>query len=100
MRRMAVGLLVVAAGVGGGCTEQIIAPGNCPDFCPNGQIVLHDTVFTTIIERDSAYRGYIQAYQSPVMTAAVIPGVESRPFFKLDAMITSVSAVPGSGTDT
>ena len=104
MRRVKVGLLVVAAGLGAGagagCTEQIIAPGNCPEFCPNGQIVLHDTIFTTIIERDSAYRGYVQGYQSTVMTAAAVPGVESRPFFKLGAMITSVRAVPGSGTDT
>jgi hypothetical protein len=102
MRRVMSGLLAAAAGIGAwtGCTDQIIAPGNCPDFCPNGQIVLHDTIFTTIIERDSSFRGYTQAYQSDGATAAAIPGVESRPFFKLDAMITRVRGVPGSGTDT
>ena len=102
MRRVVGGLLVAAAGIGAwtGCTEQIIAPGDCPDFCPNGQIVLHDTVFTTIIERDSSYRGYTQAYQSDAATAAAIPGVQSRPFFKLDAMITRVRGVPNSGSDT
>jgi len=102
MRRVVGGLLVAAAGIGAwtGCTEQIIAPGDCPDFCPNGQIVLHDTIFTTIIERDSAYRGYVQAYQSDAASAAVVPGVESRPFFKLDPMPPRVRSVPGSATDT
>lgn len=102
MRRVAVALFVVATGIGvwAGCTEQIMAPGQCPDFCPNGQIVLHDTVFTTIIERDSSYRGYRQAYQSEAATAATIPGLESRPFFELNEMITRVRSVPGSATDT
>ena len=93
IRRFAVGLLVVAAG----CTEQIIAPGNCPDFCPGGQIVLLDSVFSTIIERDSSFRGYVQAYQSDEATAADLPGVQSRPFFKLDDMITRVRP---NGADT
>ena len=102
MRRVVGGLLVAAAGIGAwtACTEQIIAPGDCPDFCPNGQIVLHDTVFTTIIERDSAYRGYQPSYLSNEATAAVVPGVESRPYFKLAAMITRVRSVPGSASDT
>jgi hypothetical protein len=95
MRRFAVGLLVVAGGAG--CTEQIIAPGDCPDFCPGGQIVLLDSVFSTIIERDSSFRGYVQAYQSDAATAAEVPGVQSRPFFKLDAMITRVRP---NGADT
>ena len=102
MRRVVGGLLVAAAGIGAwtGCTEQIIAPGNCPDFCPNGQIVLHDTVFTTIIELDSSYRGYVPAYQAPHGTAAALPGIESRPYFKLAALFTRVRSVPGSATDT
>lgn len=94
MRRFAVGLVVAAAG----CTEQIVVPGDCPDFCPGGQIVLHDSIFTTIIERDSSFRGYVQAYQSDAATAADVPGVQSRPFFKLDAMITRVQ--PGTDTTT
>ena len=93
IRRFAVGLLVLATG----CTEQIIAPGDCPSFCPGGQIVLHDSVFSTIIERDSSFRGYVQAYQSDEATAADVPGVQSRPFFKLDDMITRVRP---NGADT
>ena len=93
MRRFALGLVLVAAA----CTEQATAPGDCPDFCPGGQIVIRDTIFTAIIERDSAFRGYVQTYQAVAMTAADVPGVQSRPFFILDPMITRVKP---SATDT
>lgn len=97
MRRLALGLVLAAAGAG--CTEQLVAPGDCPEFCPNGQLVLVDTVFTTIIQRDSAYRGYLQAYQSAGATAADVPGVQSRPYFKLAPMILRVKN-PGTDTST
>jgi hypothetical protein len=87
------------AAAGAGCTEQLVAPGNCPEFCPNGQLVLVDTIFTTIIQRDSAYLGYVQPYQSDGATAADVPGVQSRPYFKLDPMILRVKN-PGTDTTT
>jgi hypothetical protein len=100
MRRIA-GMLgggLLAAALMLGCAEQLIAPGDCPDFCPNGQIVLVDTVFTTIIERDSAYRGYTQAWQGTRTTAADEPGVQSRPFFRVRLEYSRVK--PGSDTTT
>jgi hypothetical protein len=100
MRRLVGTLGLLAAALTLGCAEQLIAPGDCPDFCPNGQIVLVDTVFTTIITRDSAYRGYLQPYQSAQAAATEIPGVQSRPFFKLAPVPMRVKAVPGSATDT
>ena len=90
MRRLVGTLGLVAAAVTLGCEEQLIAPGDCPDFCPNGQIVLVDTVFTSVIERDSAYRGYVKAYQSAAATATDQPAAQSRPYFKLDQMFTSI----------
>ncbi|HET8712309.1 MAG TPA: hypothetical protein VFM23_01345 [Gemmatimonadales bacterium] len=94
MRRFAtIGLVAVAAA----CTEQTTAPGDCPDFCPGGQIVIHDTIFTAIIGRDSSFRGYLQPYQAEAMAATEAPGVQSRPYFLLDKMITRVRP---SGTDT
>ena len=97
MRRMVGALGLVAAALTLGCEEQLIAPGDCPDFCPNGQIVLVDTVFTTIIARDSAYRGYLQPYQSDAATATDQPAAQSRPFFKLDPMFLRIRSTP---TDT
>ena len=85
-------LLAVAA-----CTEEATAPGVCPDFCPGGQIVVHDTIFTDIIQRDSSFRGYVAGYQAIGAAAADLPAVKSRPFFLLKAMITRVQPL---GTDT
>jgi hypothetical protein len=94
MRRLVVCGLTIAAAA---CTEQATAPGACPDFCPGGQIVVRDTIFTSIIERDSSYRGYLQPYQADAMAAADVPGVQSRPYFLLDKMFTRIRP---SGTDT
>jgi len=82
-------LLTVAA-----CTEQPLAPGVCPDFCPGAQIEIHDTLFATVIERDSSFRGYLQAYQGDAMTATDVPGVvDSRPFFTTDTMFARIQPV-------
>lgn len=94
MRRLAFGFLLVAAA----CTEEATAPGDCPNFCPGGQIVVQDSIFTTIIERDSAFRGYILRYQSGAMTAADLPGMQSRALFVLNPMITRVAPKAGDTT--
>src|SRR5262245_33332149 len=70
------------------------------DLCPNGQLVLVDTVFTTIIQRDSAYRGYAQSHHAPAATAANEPGAQSRPFFTFDTLFSRVRSAPNSATDT
>jgi hypothetical protein len=75
-------LLIAAA-----CTEQSTAPGDCPNFCPSGSINIQDTIFTTIINRDSSYRGFVPNYQAEAMTATDLPGVvDSRPFVTFDTM--------------
>ena len=94
MRRLALGFLLVAAA----CTEEATAPGDCPNFCPGGQIVVQDSIFTTIIERDSAFHGYVQGYQAQAMTAADLPGVQSRALFVLNSMITRVAPKAGDTT--
>ena len=85
-RRLALvgALLLVAA-----CVERITALGHCPgDFCPSGQITIVDTLLTTNIARDSSYRGYVLAYQSPLMLAANLPGatdtLDGRPIFRMN----------------
>ena len=72
------------------CVERLTAPGHCPDFCPSGQIVITDTLLTTAISGDSAYRGYVSAQQSAVMLAARLPGsgpgdtLDGRPIFRIN----------------
>jgi hypothetical protein len=73
------------------CTEQTTAPGVCPDFCPGGQIGVVDTIFTDMIERDTAFSGYVEATGGEVMAVADVPGaVDSRAIFRMNAMPTSI----------
>ena len=63
----------------GACTEQATAPGVCPDYCPGGQITVVDTIFTDMIERDSAYSGYAEAHRGVGLAVSDVPGmVDSR----------------------
>jgi len=75
--------LLVAA-----CVERLTAPGQCPDFCPSGQITIVDTLLTSSINRDSSYRGYVLAPEATLMLAAHIPGatdtLDSRPIFRIN----------------
>ena len=84
-RRLA---LVGAVLLVGACVERLAAPGHCPDYCPTGQITVVDTLLTTSINRDSSYRGYVLAYQSPLMLAANLPGatdtLDGRPIFRMN----------------
>ncbi|MEX2157473.1 MAG: hypothetical protein WD773_11630 [Gemmatimonadales bacterium] len=93
MKRLALILLL------GACTEQVTAPGVCPNFCPGGAIDIKDTIFTDVIERDSAFRGYLRADQADAMTVADIPGVvDSRAIFRLTFLDPRVTPTPGDTT--
>ncbi len=83
----------------GACTEQATAPGVCPDFCPGGQIGVVDTIFTDMIERDSAFTGYLEAHQGAVLRVTDVPGVvDSRAIFRINAMFTRVTNRPSDTT--
>lgn len=73
------------------CTEEATAPGVCPDFCPGGQIGVVDSIFTDMIQRDTAFSGYVEAAGGEVMAVADVPGaVDSRAIFRMNAMPISV----------
>jgi len=94
-RQLACLFLLVAAA----CTENATAPGDCPNFCPTDSIAIRDTIFTSIIERDSSFRGYVPSYAAEAMTAADLPGVvDSRAFFTTDTMLRRVTPKVGDTT--
>jgi hypothetical protein len=94
-RRLAYLFLLVAAA----CVEQSTAPGDCPNFCPGGSIDVHDTIFTSIIERDTAFRGYVQGFHAQAMAVVHLPGiVESRAVIATDTMIRRVTPKVGDTT--
>ena len=79
-RRFAmVGVLALLAAA---CTDKLATLSQCPAFCPGGDsLQTRDTIFTTIIARDSAYRGFVAPYEAAVLIAAEMPGVDSRPIW-------------------
>ncbi len=100
-----IGFLVLLVAAGGGaiwaCTEQVTAPGACPNYCPSDSIAIRDTIFTTIIERDTSFRGYVPSYGAEAMAIADLPGiVDSRAFFVLAKAATRVQVKGGDTTTT
>ena len=81
----------------GACTEQITAPGACPDYCPGGSISVVDTIFN-VIERDSTFSGYLNASEGGALPVADLPGVDSRAMFRLNGIPDSVRNRAGDTT--
>src|SRR5438093_10841036 len=74
MRRVALAALA-ALTAATACTEDVTAPGHCPDFCPSGSITGVDTVLQTVVQRDSAFRGFVRPHEASSLLAANLPGV-------------------------
>jgi hypothetical protein len=72
------------------CVEQVAAPGSCPTYCPAARITIVDTLLTTAISQDSAFRGYVRPDQvGTVMLAATLPGiVDGRALFTFPSSST------------
>jgi hypothetical protein len=78
------------------CTDDFTAPGNCPNFCPGGQIGIADTILRDVIVRDSSFRGYVSPAGAEQMAVADIPGVvDSRALFLMNKMFLRVT--PNAG---
>lgn len=94
-RRLRYALCVVAAVTA--CTEDPNAPGRCPEFCPPGSIDVVDTILTSVIVRDSAFRGYLSPQEAAVLIAANVPAaIDSRPIIRFQQLGTTLRL----GTDT
>jgi hypothetical protein len=75
-RFLLAGLLAAA------CVEDVNAPGQCPDYCPGGQITVIDTILRTVIAGDSAFRGYVTPAEAASLLVADLPGIiDSRGIF-------------------
>jgi len=99
IRHMVYGAGVVASAVAvAACSETPDAPAHCPEFCPQAQFGLVDTVLPAGIERDSSFTGYINPIDAPVLLAEDVPGViDSRPIFRTGAI---APGLPPLSTDT
>src|SRR3989441_4927301 len=83
MRRAALAAALTALTAATACTEDVTAPGHCPDFCPSRSITRVDTVLQTVVQRDSAFRGFVRPHEANTLLAATLPGViDSRAIFR------------------
>lgn len=84
------------------CTEDLTAPGACPDFCPSTSLTMTDTVLHTAITQDSSYgrpSGYVSPSGAAELVAAELPGLRtSRPIFRTAPIQTRMVIGPDTTT--
>lgn len=54
----------VAVAVVASCSERLSSPGDCPAFCPGGNITIFDTILFPVTGADSTFTGYAAKGQS------------------------------------
>lgn len=53
-----------------GCSESLLAPGVCPDFCPPGMLEVRDTVLADAFTEDGFFVGYRLPHEAPELQVA------------------------------
>lgn len=92
MRRL--GLLLAAAIAGGGCTDDLTVPGNCPDFCPSGQPEIRELVLPALQDSDTSFFGYV-GYDgaSSLLVSDRLEAGEARAWYQLFGRIDSITVL-------
>lgn len=52
------------------CSEQLSAPGQCPELCPGEDIQVVDTVLTGIVASDTSQRGFLDPRNTPILVVS------------------------------
>lgn len=110
MRRLVAALAAIVALAG--CRERLTVPGQCPDQCPGGTLVIRDTVIDAIVSADSSFSGYVGFHDAAGMllaqgsTAGTIHAIvafeempETFPFagqevaYEIDSVVVSIGVV-------
>ncbi len=72
------------------CNENVVSPAVCPEFCPPATLQVFDSIVPASVERDSAFRGYVMAYESKQAQVAADDTVESNPIFRFQPFEDSI----------
>ena len=92
---VATALAVVAAGLG--CSEDLVAPGNCPGLCPSSGVRMADTTLAGIVTQDSTYVGYVAVSEADFV---VLSDTDSQRAIALVRFGARDSTWTPSGSDT
>ena len=66
------------AGAAFACTEDVAAPGRCPDLCSADSLPVIDTIITGVVIGDTSVRGYTDISQLPILVVANQPLLDAR----------------------
>ena len=90
---VAIAALAVAAGGLLACEDAITAPGACPEFCPQGELTIVDTLLPNSTTPLGSYDGYRLPHEA-AQVQVVGPGgpVESRALLVFYAFGTTLSS--------
>lgn len=79
-----IALVLTAAAALAACSEKLVAPGQCPDYCPD-TLSVRDVVLRDSVHRDTAFRGYLRPHDALLVRALLLverPGLQSRAIAK------------------
>ncbi len=64
------------------CTENVVAPAVCPEYCPPAKLVVVDTILLASIENDSSYSDYVFGHRAKRIQVAQDDSVVSNAVFR------------------
>lgn len=93
------GLLSLSLVASLACVESVVAPGLCPEFCPEAEFEVVDSIVNGSVVRDSSFRGYVAAHRASTVQI-VGPGLsfDSRAVIKFIPFPDRVRPIPGDST--
>ncbi len=88
--RWVAGVAAIAAGVLA-CQEQLTSPGQCPELCPGGTPVVHDTVLTAVPGGDESVPGYFdRGAGKALLVSNGLPASEDRALYRFAPRFDSI----------
>lgn len=89
--------VLAAAALALGCTENISAPGRCPELCPSGNVVLVDTLLAAPVTADTSVRGYVLVREASFMLAADLDTLKSEALIQFSRILDTTWTVTING---
>ena len=91
-----------------GCVESVAAPGSCPEFCPEANFSVVDSVIPGSVVRDSSFRGYVASHNAAeVQIVGPDAEIESRVLItfvrfpgRIRPIATDTTTVPITAVDS
>ncbi len=85
----------------GGCKQELIVPGSCPELCPAGQPEIREFLLTANMNGDSTFTGYAGWMQAAALLAGTgLPVGEARAWYRFESRPDSIVVLDSLRTYT